>query len=152
MYKIAGKNMQSRQCKSVTYDDRKIQDNKYSQTADLVFIFLHRNLKQKLTYNWEGPHKITKVSHPAYQIELKTVSETSYKWVTRDKLKILPQDLNVLKPILLPRKDKPKSGVLVYDDTSDDSGEDEQVNVNGSGHSVSNLRQRIDPPRRMVTL
>ena len=56
---------------------------------------------------------INQVSHPAYEIELKTVSETSYKWISRDKLKTPPQDLDILELILSSKRDKLKSRLVV---------------------------------------
>ena len=67
------------------------------------------------------------------------------------KLKISPQDLKVLEPILPPEKDKPKAGFVAYDSTPDNSDEDEKVN-NSSGNDFNNLRLRIDPPCQTVTL
>ena len=79
---------------------------------------------------------------------MKTVPEASYRCATHYKLKISPQDLNILESILPPSEDKPKSGVVKYNDTSDDSDEDEQVNVNSREEGLYNLKQRIDPPHR----
>ena len=55
--------------------------------------------------------------------------------VSRDKLK--PSS-----------KNKPKSGVVKYDATSDDSDEDEQVNINSRQEVLDNLKQCINPPHR----
>ena len=41
-------------------------------------------------------------------------------------------------------KNKPKSDVVKYDDTSDDSDEHEQVNINSRQKVLDNLKQRIN--------
>ena len=79
---------------------------------------------------------------------MKTVSGTSYKWAARIKLKIFPQNLNILEAVLPPMNGKPNFSLVVYDDISDHSDEDGQVNVNSRGQSFYNLRQYIDPLRR----
>lgn len=70
--------MQTRQCNASTYHNRKIKSNTLKK-GDLVFIWLPQNVKQKLSYKREGPHKIRQVSHTAYRIGVKTVSVTCYK-------------------------------------------------------------------------
>ena len=44
--------------------------------------------------------------------------------------------------------DKPNFSLVVYDDISNHSDEDGQVNVNSRGQGFYNLRQHIDPLRR----
>ena len=55
---------------------------------------------------------------------MKTVSETSYKWATHIKLKLFPQDLNILEAVLPPMNDKPNFSLVVHDDIPDHSDED----------------------------
>lgn len=62
--------MESRQWRAATYYSRKIKGNLLVK-GNLVFLSLPSNVKHKLIFNWEDPHKISYVSHSVYENDLK---------------------------------------------------------------------------------
>ena len=70
MYGISRKTMESRQWRAATYYNKKIKGSLLVK-GNLVFLSLPSNVKHKLIFNWEDPHKISYVSHSVYENDLK---------------------------------------------------------------------------------
>ena len=64
-------------------------DDKLS-SGELVYVYHPRNRRIKLTHKWAGPAKVTKCSHPVYEVKRKTKKGDITQWTIRNKLKRAP--------------------------------------------------------------
>ena len=71
IYNIARENSIARQEVTASYYDKKVCDDKID-VGTLVYVFLPRNVRIKLTLKWMGPAKVVQNCHPSYEIEIKT--------------------------------------------------------------------------------
>ena len=91
LYELARNNMDTRQKVAATYYDKKVLDD-VLHVGDLVYVYLPRNQRVKLTLKWMGVAKILKEHHPSYQVEIPTEKGAVQKWTVRNKLKSAPPD------------------------------------------------------------
>ena len=91
IYEHARDTMETHQEISTTYYDKKVLDDKLT-TGDLVYVYLPRNRRIKLTEKFAGPAEVTKCNHPVYEIKRKTKKGDVTQWTIRNKLKRAPSN------------------------------------------------------------
>ena len=118
LYNVARESMQVRQVATATYYDKKVVDHEL-QVDELVYVLAARNKSKKLALKWFGPSKIVTCCHPAYEI----LVGNNTKWVTRDKLKRVPRDVNIRvepdQPDIVTRPKQPDEVIQSSDSDSD---------------------------------
>ena len=118
LYNVARESMQVRQVAATTYYDKKVVDHEL-QVGELVYVLAARNKSKKLALKWFGPSKIVTCCHPAYEI----LVGNNTKWVTRDKLKRAPRDVNIRvepdQPDIVTRPKQPDEVIQSPDSDSD---------------------------------
>ena len=102
MYDLANESMGLRQTKYINYHD-KVYDDVIPE-GQLVYMYLPRKTREKLSLKWHGPCKILTQKHPVYEIEYTRMNKKCRKWITRDKLRrcennVVYQDINIDNPI-----------------------------------------------------
>ena len=103
MYDLANESMSSWQAKYINYHDKKVFYDIIPEEK-LVYMYLPRKSRKKLSLKWHGPCKILTQKHPVYEIEYTRMNKKCRKWITRDKLRrcennVVYQDINVDTPI-----------------------------------------------------
>ena len=78
--------MNTRQTNYLSYYDSKVYDDPLNRN-ELVYRYLPRKQREKLSLKWTGPCKILATQHPVYKIEYHDEKGKCLgKWLTRDKL------------------------------------------------------------------
>ena len=103
MYDLANESMGLRQAKYINYHDKKVYDDVIPE-GQLVYMYLPRKTREKLSLKWHGLCKILTQKHPVYEIEYTRMNKKCRKWITRDKLRrcennVVYQDINIDNPI-----------------------------------------------------
>ena len=86
MYELANENMNTRQNKYTSYYDQKVFDDPIKE-QQLVYMYLPRKQRHKLSIKWFGPCKVITNQHPVYKIGYKSYKGNVEKWITCDKLR-----------------------------------------------------------------
>ena len=131
-YNVARKSIQARQAAAATYYDNKVVDDEL-QVGKRVYVLVPRNKSKELVLKWFGPSEIVKCCHPAYEI----LVGNNTMWVTRDKLKRAPRDVNIqVEPdqpdIVMPPKEPDEVTQSLYPDSDDSDIEFPVVRGRGS--------------------
>ena len=120
LYNVARESLQACQAAAATYYDKTIVDDEL-QVGELVYVLAPRNKSKKLALKWFGPSEIVECCHPAYE----TLVGNNTKWVTRDKLKRSPRDVNIQvepdEPDIVTSPEEPDEVIQSSDSDSDDS-------------------------------
>ena len=86
MYEMANESMNTRQTKYLSYYNSEVYDDPLNRN-ELVYRYLPRKQREKLSLKWTGPCKILVTQHPVYKIEYHDEKGKCLgKWLTRDKL------------------------------------------------------------------
>ena len=96
-----------------------------------------RNKSKKLACKWFGPYRILQAKHPAHEIDFGTKSQ----WLTRDKLKVSPENSPVASPFIYKQDPKPSETSDITDTVSSES--DEMIL---EGDDIADLRPNPDIP------
>ena len=137
--------MNIRQATAKTYYDKKRIAGASIQVDDHVLVYDPRLKCLKLHPKWVGPCKVKSVSEYIFEIEFVTAKHgTIYKWIPRDRLKVISKDTTIVN-VINEETDSPPKEDIVYSDT-DESDEDQQNLVR------YNLRPRRHPVNYHVDL
>ena len=131
-YNVARKSIQACQAAAATYYDNKVVDDEL-QVGKLVYVLVPRNKSKELVLKWFGPSEIVKCCHLAYEI----LVGNNTMWVTRDKLKRAPRDVNIqVEPdqpdIVMPPKEPDEVTQSLHPDSDDSDIEFPVVRGRGS--------------------